>query len=306
MKMLNFGSLNIDHIYHVDHFVTPGETIAAASLSVSAGGKGLNQSIALARSGLTTYHAGCIGADGIFLKTLLEERGVQTNYLRTIDGVNGHAIIQVNAQGQNSIIIFGGSNHAITPEQVDQSLGTLSPEDMVLLQNETNLVGYIARQCHKLHIPVAFNPSPISQELLENFPFETVSYLLVNETEAERITNCHDPEDVAAYLLARYPDMKVVMTLGSKGAYYADRDHALYQSAFPVNAVDTTGAGDTFTGFFLGLVQQGYSCAEALRYACAASAIAVTQNGAAPSIPTLDMVQAFLSKRKQEFAQIRT
>lgn len=299
MRMLNFGSLNIDHIYRVDHIVAPGETIAASSLSLAAGGKGLNQSIALAKSGLPTYHAGCIGTDGGPLEQLLIQNGVQTDYLRHTNAVTGHAIIQVNDQGQNSIVIFGGSNHAITAEQVDNTLADFTSEDMVLLQNETSMVGYIARQCAELNIPLSFNPSPLSPELRENFPFDAVSYLLVNETEAYGITGQREPERVAEFLLNKYPKMKLVMTLGGNGAYYADSSGAIHQDAYTVQVVDTTGAGDTFTGFFLGLVMQGKPYAEALRYACAAAAIAVTQQGAAPAIPVLDTVEDFLSARQQ-------
>lgn len=297
MRILNFGSLNIDHIYRVAHIVAPGETVAASSLSFAAGGKGLNQSIALARSGITTCHAGCIGTDGGSLKQLLDSNGVLTDYLERADTVNGHAVIQVNDQGQNSIVIFGGSNQAITKEQVDRTLADFTPEDMVLIQNETSMVSYIARRCRALGIPLAFNPSPISPELLEQFPFEAVSYLLVNETEAYDITGQREPDRVAEFLLSRYPGMKLVMTLGGDGAYYASADTRLWQAAFPVNAVDTTGAGDTFTGFFLGLVMQGRQCREALRYACAAAAIAVTKEGAAPAIPPLDAVEDFLAQR---------
>lgn len=296
MRILNFGSLNIDHIYRVSHIVSPGETIAASSLSFAAGGKGLNQSIALAKSGLPTYHAGCIGRDGHSLEHILSQSGVRLDYLEQVDSVNGHAVIQVNEQGQNSIVIFGGSNQAITQEQVDRTLTDFTSQDMVLMQNETSMVCYIAQRCKELGIPLAFNPSPISAELLEQFPFDAVSYLLVNETEAYDITKEHEPDRVAAYLLKKYPTMKLVMTLGGDGVYYADTDVTLRQVAFTVDAVDTTGAGDTFTGFFLGLIMQGKDCQEALRYACAAAAIAVTKQGAAPAIPTLEMVEDFLAK----------
>lgn len=300
MRILNFGSLNIDHIYRVTHIVSPGETLAASTLSFAAGGKGLNQSIALAKSGLKTYHAGCIGTDGQPLAQILSQNGVMLNYLEKVDSVNGHAIIQVNDQGQNSIVIFGGSNQAITKEQVERTLSDFTSEDMVLMQNETSMVCYIAQRCKELGIPLAFNPSPISQELLEKFPFDAVTYLLVNETEAYDITGEHEPEKVAATLLARNPQMRLVMTLGGDGAYYADAGSAFRQEVFRVNAVDTTGAGDTFTGFFLGLMMQGRSCAEALHYACAAAAIAVTRFGAAPAIPALEEVEVFLASRKNE------
>ena len=294
MAIYNFGSLNIDHIYRLPHIVTPGETLAASTLSFAAGGKGLNQSVALAQSGALAYHAGCIGSDGLWLKTLLEEKGVRTDYVQQADAVTGHAIIQVTDEGENSIVIFGGANQALAEAQADALLARLTSNDLVLLQNETSCVSYIARRCKELGIPLAFNPSPISEQLLAEFPFDAVRYLLVNQTEAKAIAGTDVPEKAAQILLAKYPDLHLVMTLGSRGVYYRDRAETFTQPGFSVQAVDTTGAGDTFAGFFLGLISQGFSCPEALRYACAAAAIAVTRPGAAPSIPSLAEVKQFL------------
>lgn len=298
MFIMNFGSLNIDHIYRVNHIVMPGETIADQSLTFAPGGKGLNQSIALARSGVRTMHAGCVGTDGGFLRELMEKCGVQTEYLRSVENLNGHAVIQVNDDGQNSIIIHGGSNRDITREQVDETLAHVSPDDMVLLQNETSQVSYIAECCGQKNIPLAFNPSPFSEYLLKKFPFEYVTYLLINETEGQQLSGYIEPEDIAGCLISRFPDMKVVLTLGSKGVYYADRNQVIQQPSFQVEAVDTTGAGDTFTGFFLGMISQGLEIPEALRYACAAAAISVTREGAAPSVPDLKTVKEFLNQYK--------
>ena len=294
MAIYNFGSLNIDHIYRLPHIVTPGETLAASTLSFAAGGKGLNQSVALAQSGALAYHAGCIGSDGLWLKTLLEEKGVRTDYVQQADAVTGHAIIQVTDEGENSIVIFGGANQALAEAQADALLARLTSNDLVLLQNETSCVSYIARRCKELGIPLAFNPSPISEQLLAEFPFDAVRYLLVNQTEAKAIAGTDVPEKAAQILLAKYPNLHLVMTLGSRGVYYRDRAETFTQPGFSVQAVDTTGAGDTFAGFFLGLISQGFSCPEALRYACAAAAIAVTRPGAAPSIPSLAEVKQFL------------
>lgn len=294
MAVYNFGSLNIDHIYRLPHIVAPGETLASEELSLAAGGKGLNQSIALAQSGAEVFHVGCIGSDGVWLKALLEEKGVRTDHVQQVDTVTGHAIIQVSHEGQNSIVIFGGANHALTESQIDQVLTQLREDDLVLLQNETSCVSYIAHRCRKLGIPLAFNPSPISEQLLAEFPFDAVRYLLVNETEAKAIAGTDIPEKAADILLKKYPQMCLVMTLGSRGVYYRDSQTCLTQPGFRVDAVDTTGAGDTFAGFFLGLRTRGKSCAQALRFACAAAAIAVTRRGAAPSIPNLSETEEFL------------
>ena len=122
MRVLNFGSLNLDYVYQVEHFVQPGETLSAASQSVNAGGKGLNQSVALAKAGAEVCHAGCIGTGGDLLLDLLNENGVGTEYLRAVPSIQGNAVIQVNPEGQNCILLFGGSNQCITDEQIEQTM----------------------------------------------------------------------------------------------------------------------------------------------------------------------------------------
>lgn len=296
MRVLNFGSLNIDHVYQVDHIVMPGETLSSENLEFVPGGKGLNQSIALARAGVETYHAGCVGRDGAMLLDQLRQAGVDTRFTRTLDTVNGHAVIQVNREGQNSILIYGGANTALTREMVDETLAAFGKPDLVLLQNEISQVCYLAQACRDRGIPLAFNPSPYSDSL-RDFPFDAVRYLLINETEGNQITGETEPEKIAARLLEKYPDMRVVLTLGGSGVYYRDKEENCKQAGFHVRAVDTTGAGDTFTGFFLGSALAGETVAQALRWACAAAALSVTRPGAAPSIPRREEVQAFLEER---------
>ncbi len=296
MRVLNFGSLNIDHVYQVDHIVMPGETLSSGNLEFVPGGKGLNQSIALARAGVETYHAGCVGRDGAMLLDQLRQAGVDTRFTRALDTVNGHAVIQVNREGQNSILIYGGANTALTREMVDETLETFGKPDLVLLQNEISQVCYLAQACRDRGIPLAFNPSPYLDSL-RDFPFDAVRYLLINETEGNQITGETEPERIAARLLEKYPDMRVVLTLGGSGVYYRDKAESCKQAGFRVRAVDTTGAGDTFTGFFLGSILDGATVAQALRWACAAAALSVTRPGAAPSIPRREEVQAFLEER---------
>lgn len=300
MKVINFGSLNIDHVYNVDHIVAPGETIAAKNIQIMPGGKGLNQSIALARAGTETYHAGCVGSDGDWLAQMLLDAGVKTDYLKKVEEVNGHAIIQVNKNGQNCIIIYGGSNIVLTKEHVDAILEQVKEDAVVLVQNEISHVPYIAQRCKEKGIPLAFNPSPFTPELLETFPFDAVTYLLINETEGFQITGCDDPRKIVDMLLSKYPKMKIVLTLGGNGALYKDADEEYLVPTFPVKVVDTTGAGDTFTGFFLGRILKGERTDAALRYANAAASIGVTQMGAASSIPTLEAVEEFLLQFERE------
>ena len=295
MSVFNFGSLNIDHVYRLDHITQPGETIADQGLKYMPGGKGLNQSIALAMSGAEVYHVGCVGNDGNYLVELLNKNGVQTHYLKTVEEPNGHAIIQVSREGQNSIIIHGGSNRCVTAEQVDNTMDVITPQDIVLIQNEISQIPYIVKQCGDRKIPLAFNPSPFTPELLDEVPFEAVTYLLINETEGYQLTQETSPDKIVDSLLKRFPQMHIVLTLGAAGVLYADRFKRLQMAGFHVHAVDTTGAGDTFTGFFIGFLAQGHSIELALRYGCAAAAISVTVNGAATSVPELSTVQEFLA-----------
>lgn len=294
MKVINFGSLNIDHVYTLDHIVAPGETLACAALDVVAGGKGMNQSVALAKCGVDTVHAGCVGTDGGWLRDMLADVGVDCSYLWEVDCPNGHAIIQVEKNGQNSIFIYGGSNQQLTEKFIDETLSALSDDCMVLMQNETSNIIHVAEKCRELLIPLAFNPSPVSNDLLASFPFETVDYLIINETEGKAISGKENPEEIINTLLSKYPKMKVILTLGSEGALYADSTQRVSQPAFKVRAVDTTAAGDTFAGFFLGSIINGRNVQSALRCACAASAIAVTRPGAVPSIPFRGEVESFL------------
>ena len=161
MKILNFGSLNIDRVYSVDEFVRAGETISSLKMETYAGGKGLNQSIAAARAGEEVYHGGMIGEDGLFLKELLAENGVETSFIGVTGAQTGHAIIQVNAGGQNSILLFGGANRMIDREFADHVLGNFDRGDILILQNETSSLGYIVDRAWEKGMRIALNPSPI-------------------------------------------------------------------------------------------------------------------------------------------------
>lgn len=302
MKILNFGSLNIDHVYHVDHFVKPGETIPARSFELFPGGKGLNQSVALAKAGAAVYHAGKLGHDGGMLKEILEKSGVNTDYLESTDEVSGHAIIQVSNTGENSIIIYGGSNRTITGEYVDRVLGDFGPDDMVLMQNEINCIDYIARKCYEKGMKIAFNPSPLDEGLLKTFPFELVTLFLVNEIEGHGLTGKSEPDEILDAFMEKYPDSAVVLTLGSRGAVYRDRHTTYCHGTYEVKVVDTTAAGDTFTGYFLSSLSSGLGIPECLKRASAASSLAVSRKGASSSIPTpVEVDEALKMLKYKEF-----
>ena len=299
MKVLNFGSLNLDYVYRVEHFVQPGETLSASSQAVNPGGKGLNQSIALARAGAEVYHAGCLGVGGDSLGKLLQENGVNTTYLFSTDELQGNAVIQVDQSGQNCILLFGGSNQCITSGQVDKTLSVFSAGDYLVLQNEVNDLPMIVEKAWERGMKIVLNPSPYNEKL-SAVDFGKLSWLLVNEVEAAQLSGSEDPEEAWRVLHEAYPHLSVLITLGSAGsvAYRVENGEVetARQEAFRVRAVDTTAAGDTFTGFFIGALLEDKPLQECMRRASMASALGVTRPGAAGSIPTRDEVKDALAK----------
>ncbi len=292
MKILNFGSLNYDYVYSVDHILMPGETLAAGRMETFCGGKGLNQSVALAKAGAEVWHAGMVGEEGGALLELCTKSGVNTSLVQTISGKSGHTVIQVDKNGQNSILLFGGSNRCLTREYINEVFSGFEPGDMVLLQNEVNDIDYIIDTAYQKGMRIALNPSPFD-EAVQKCDLNKVSFLLLNEIEGLQISGSPEPEKILQFFAQTYPRISVVLTLGRDGAVYQDGSCRLKHGIYPVKVVDTTAAGDTFTGFFLSSVLQGNTAQEALELASRASSIAVTRKGAAPSIPALDEVLNF-------------
>lgn len=296
MKILNFGSLNVDYIYEVAHLVLPGETISSDKLTITTGGKGLNQSIALSKAGAATFHAGAAGsADKVMLKGVLDDSGVNTDYVKILSGFSGHAIIQLDRKGQNSIILFGGANQQIDRQYVDKVLEGFEEGDIVLLQNEISAIEYIMERAYVKGMKIYFNPSPANSKLL-SYPIHRVDTLILNEVEGEQLTGENDADKILDALLKKYPGIKVVLTLGEKGSVYADKDRREYQGIYKNEVVDTTAAGDTFTGYFIASVSKAMDIKHALKYASAAASIAVSKLGAACSIPTLKEVNDFITE----------
>lgn len=294
MRILCFGSLNIDYTYQVDHFVAKGETLASTSLRQFAGGKGLNQSVALSRAGAEVYHAGAIGGDGGFLLEMLRQSGVDTRHVEVLSQTRtGHAIIQNDASGDNCILLYGGANQNISPTRMDAVLSHFGEGDVLLLQNEINGLAHLMRQAHKQGMKIALNPSPMEKSVLR-LPLQLVDLFLLNEVEAQQVAQAEgtgSQEDILSLLRKKYPKAAVVLTLGSRGAIYEDGEVRIDQRAYQVQTVDTTAAGDTFTGYFLGSRMRGESVEAAMELASRAAAISVTRRGAAPSIPWLTEVE---------------
>lgn len=305
-KILSFGSLNIDYVYSVDHFVQKGETLASGALEIFSGGKGLNQSVALGRAGAEVFHAGAVGPDGQFLLDLLQEAGVDTHLVKQLESVRtGNAIIQRDPEGNNCILLYGGANQAITREQVKKSLEGFGAGDYIVLQNEINQMPFLMEQAHAKGMHIVLNPSPMNGRIFE-MPLGCVDYLILNEVEAAQILEADTPalgdekaalgdekagEAMAELLKKKFPRSRIVLTLGENGSVYCGEETRIRQPAYAVRAVDTTAAGDTFTGYFIAGISRGMSAEEALDTASRAAAIAVTKPGAAPSIPAWEQVQ---------------
>jgi len=291
VKVLNCGSLNIDYVYEVDHFVKAGETLDSKSLTRFCGGKGLNQSIALSKCGVEVWHAGAVGEKDS--DTLLEElirAGVKIDLITKKQCNTGHTIIQKEANGQNCILLYGGANQAITKEDVDHALAHFEKGDYLVLQNEISNIGYVMEVAHKKGMIIVLNPSPMNK-LIGTYPLEYVDFFILNEIEAQEI--CGETgtgEELIEKIANRFPKAQIVLTLGVEGSIYKYKDKMLHQDIYKVKAVDTTAAGDTYTGYFIGSLMKGETVEKALMYASKASAISVTRHGAAPSIPTMEEV----------------
>lgn len=285
MKVLNFGSLNIDYVYKVEHFVKKGETIASSELNIFSGGKGLNQSIALSRAGVKVYHAGAVGNDGIYLIEQLNKERVDTTYIKILDSVRtGNAIIQNDNQGDNCIILYGGANHFVTKEMIDETLKFFEEDDYLVLQNEITEIPYLVEKAHKKGMKIILNPSPLN-ELIFNINLDYIDYFIMNEIEAKQLIENKNSDYLENELSKKFPNSEIVVTYGEKGSTCIINNNKIKQIAYKVKAVDTTAAGDTFTGYYLAQRIKNKSVKEALDIAAKASAISVTRKGAAPSIP---------------------
>ena len=285
MKILNIGSLNLDMVYRLDHIIQPGETEASSEMNVFLGGKGINQSVAAAQAGATVFHGGMIGADGQPFLDACARYGVDSRYIRQVEGKSGHAIIQIDKHAQNSILLFGGANQMLTTDYVDKVLAGFETGDILLLQNEVNQLPYMVEKAYAKGMRIALNPSPFNEKLAA-VDMGKISLFLLNEVEGFQITGRTEPEDIIVKLLDMYPDAGIVLTLGEDGAIYADRKQQYHQPSFQVQAVDTTAAGDTFTGYFLAGLCEGMAIPEVLKWSAKAASIAVSRPGAVPSIPS--------------------
>lgn len=295
MKVLNFGSLNIDHVYEVENFVKKGETISSYSLNTFCGGKGFNQSLALARAGVPVFHAGFVGEDGEDLIKTLKDNRVDVTFIKKIKDIpTGHAIIQLNQENDNCILLYSGANYMNTRSYVDEVLSEFCENDILLIQNEINELPYLVDKAYEKGIKIVLNPSPMNEKIQE-IELNKIWCFILNEHEAKNLlkTEVFDNDEIINALGKKYPEHHIVLTLGEEGSVYVHGDETVYQTAYKVEVVDTTAAGDTFTGYYLSGIIDGESVKKSMDLAAKASALAVAKKGAEPSIPYVQMVNNF-------------
>lgn len=296
MKILNLGSLNIDFNYSLEHIMQTNETQAAHDMRTFPGGKGLNQSIAMARAGMEVHHAGFVGEDGAFLLETLQSAGVHTELIHQTEGRSGHAIIQVDPMGQNAVMIYGGCNTEITKEYIDTVLEGFGSDDILVLQNEISNVAYAIECAHEKQMKIVLNPSPCNKEL-KACDLTKVDFFFINEVEGRELTSYVQPGDILIGMQEQYPNSSCILTLGKEGAFFKNVQESVYQPALSVHAVDSTAAGDIFEGYFLAsYLQHGHSAKESLQIASYAAGISVQREGASMSAPTMEETLSMIAK----------
>ena len=283
-KIINFGSINIDHVYRVPHLVKPGETLSSLDLVTGLGGKGANQSVAIARAGVSVAHVGRVFKGDRWAVALLASTGVDTDNIALIEGASGHAIIQVDDQGENAIVLHGGANQSFSIADIESALNHNQQARYLLMQNETNLLAETFELAQAKGIKIVLNPAPMTDNI-KDLPLAKLDTLIVNQGEAEALCGAADIDEMTRQMAALAPQTRVVVTLGGDGAMLLANGEVTHINSPSVDVVDTTGAGDTFVGYFLAGVAEGMNDHDALQRACLAGSIAVTRQGAITAIP---------------------
>jgi ribokinase len=282
----NLGSINVDNFYYLSHLPVAGETLAADRFHQGLGGKGANMSVAAARAAAHVAHIGAVGQDGIWAKDRLLEYAVDTRHIAVVSEPTGHANINVDASGENNIVLYRGANHRVSEQMIGAALSEASPEDFLLMQNEASGQAYAAETARTLGLIVAYAAAPFSAEAVKAV-LGKVQLLILNQVEADQLQ-----EALAQDLNALDVD-DIVVTQGAKGCQWVSNRLETVQdfSAYAVEPVDTTGAGDTFTGYLVAGLDRGLPMAEAIDLGMRAGALMVTREGTADVIPDLKEIR---------------
>lgn len=285
MAVYNLGSINIDHVYRVPHLPAPGETLSALDYAQGLGGKGANQSVAAARAGAMCHHIGAIGPNSDWVLAEMQAYGIDLRYVSVLPVATGHAIINVDPQAENNIVIFPGANRALTADMATAALAGAGPADSLLLQNETSAQAEAAAIAAARGMRVVYSAAPFDIGAVRAV-LSHVSLLVMNEIEAEQLRAAQ----------GALPQIDCIITKGAQGAEWISAvSEPLFMPAVKVTPVDTTGAGDTFIGTLAAALDLGLPREAAMCRASATSALQVTRRGAAQAIPTAAEVEAFLS-----------
>jgi len=290
MTIWNVGSINLDLVYDLENLPGPGETAAATAKTEFLGGKGTNMSVAAARAAAHVCHIGAVGPDGRWAVERLLEYGVDTRYIVEVSEPTGHAIVAVDQSGENQIVIFSGANRAIPFDTVSTALSLAQTGDFLILQNETNAQAQTAELGHKMGLTVCYAAAPFSQDAVAQvLPY--LDLLILNAVEAEQL------EAAIGTPVTDLAVRDIIVTLGKDGARWINTETGSDQTmpARIVDAVDTTGAGDTFTGYLLAGLDRGLPMAQSMSQAVLAASIMVTRKGTADVIPDLKDLQDLMS-----------
>ena len=287
MKILNFGSINKDFFYSVNDFVKPGETISSIRYNIKIGGKGLNQSVGISKAGQNIYHAGIINKDDTFILDKLNKWNINCENILLSNNPTGHAIIQVDKKGENSIIIHGGANHDVNIKFIKSVLSKFDSGDILVIQNEINNIKEIIDRAHHKKMKIIFNPAPFNNEIL-SYDLNKISTLILNQTEGEALSKEKNPDGILKVLNSKFNNTEIILTLGEKGSLYSFKDELLKIKAHKLDTVDTTGAGDTFIGYYVAGIASKMNTKDNLNRASEAAALATTKLGGAESIPRIN------------------
>jgi len=273
--------------YSVNDFVRPGETISSNRYDIKIGGKGLNQSVGISKAGSKVYHAGIINKEDTFIIDKLKSWKINCDNILLSDNPTGHAIIQVNKKGENSIIIHGGANHDFNLKSIKSILSKFETGDVLLLQNEINNIDEIIDRAHYKKMKIIFNPAPFNNDILK-YDLNKINTLILNQSEGEGLSNEKIPDKILKVLNNNFKNTEIILTLGEKGSLYSYKDELIKIRAHDVKTVDTTGAGDTFIGYYVAGFASKMNKKDNLNRASEAAALTTIKLGGAESIPSIN------------------
>ncbi|MGJ8621832.1 MAG: ribokinase [Yoonia sp.] len=286
MAIWNLGSINADHVYRVAHLPGAGETISSSGRQIFLGGKGTNMSVAAARAAAQVHHIGAVGPDGRWALDRLLEYGVDTRNIAVLETETAQAIIMVDDAGENAIVLHAGANAEIPQATLQAAISDAHTGDWLVMQNETNLQRTAAQMGRKLGLKVAYAAAPFDAERVQAV-LPHLDFLILNAVEAEQL------QEATGHSVTDLPVRDIIVTLGSDGADWYGPEGKQHFPAIKVDPVDTTGAGDTFTGYVLAGLDRGMPMGQAIAQATKAAALMVMRHGTADVIPDLSEVQAF-------------